>query len=192
MADWLVAFGTAFAMIFLFEMGDKTQLMTISFAAKYPRWLVFWAVYLAMALLTLMAVAIGGVITRYVDIHIIQVVSGIVFVIFGVWGFYKMNEEEEEAGKGKDSRKPFVMIFTMLVLAELGDKTQLATISLASSYDWLPVALGALLGFAAVVALGVALGEVIARKVERKYVVVGAAVFSIAMGAYFICEAIFL
>ncbi|MFH0816968.1 MAG: TMEM165/GDT1 family protein [Methanobacteriota archaeon] len=190
MADWLVAFGTAFAMIFLFEMGDKTQLMTISFAAKYPRWLVFWAVYSAMALLTLMAVAIGGVITRYVPIHLIQVVSGIVFILFGVWGLWKMNEEGDGDGEERDGRKPFAMIFTMLVLAELGDKTQLATITLASSYDWLPVALGGLLGFAAVVALGVALGEVIARKVKREYVVIGAAVFSMAMGAYFICEAL--
>jgi putative Ca2+/H+ antiporter (TMEM165/GDT1 family) len=193
MANWLLALGTAFAAIFLAEMGDKTQLMTISFAAKYPRWLVFWAVFSAMALLTVMAVLIGGIIVQYIPLVYIEVASGAVFVAFGAWGLYKMDEEETEDVKEKDGKRPFFMIFSLLLLAELGDKTQLMAISLSATFDApLPVAVGAILGFAAVVALGVALGEAIARKVKRRYVVVGAALFSIALGAYFVAEALLL
>jgi putative Ca2+/H+ antiporter (TMEM165/GDT1 family) len=190
MPDWFVAFGATFATIFLAEMGDKTQLMTISFAAKYPRWLVFWAVFLAMALLTAMAVLIGEAIVQVVPLDYIKVASGAVFIAFGAWGIYKRNEEEgevaQENGKG---RKPFFMIFGMLVLAELGDKTQLMAIALSAKYHApLPVMLGGILGFAAVVAVGVLAGELISRKVRRAHIAIGAGLFSIALGAYFVAE----
>jgi putative Ca2+/H+ antiporter (TMEM165/GDT1 family) len=191
MSDWLVAFGATFVTIFLAEMGDKTQLMTISFAAKYPRWLVFWAVFLAMALLTAMAVLIGEVIVQVVPLDYIKVASGIVFIAFGAWGIHKRNEEEEEEDAKEDGkgRGPFAMIFGMLVLAELGDKTQLMAIALSAKHHApLPVMLGGILGFAAVVAVGVLAGELISRKVKRTHIAIGAGVFSIVLGAYFIAE----
>jgi putative Ca2+/H+ antiporter (TMEM165/GDT1 family) len=191
MSDWLVAFGATFVTIFLAEMGDKTQLMTISFAAKYPRWLVFWAVFLAMALLTAMAVLIGEVIVQVVPLDYIKVASGIVFIAFGAWGIHKRNEEEEEEDAKEDGkgRGPFAMIFGMLVLAELGDKTQLMAIALSAKYHApVPVMIGGILGFAAVVAVGVLAGELISRKVKRAHIAIGAGVFSIVLGAYFIAE----
>ncbi len=193
MSDWLVAFGATFVTIFLAEMGDKTQLMTISFAAKYPRWLVFWAVFFAMALLTAMAVLIGEAIVQVVPLDYIKVASGAVFIAFGAWGTHKRNEVEkkddaEDKGKG---RGPFFMIFGMLVLAELGDKTQLMAIALSAKYHApLPVMLGGILGFAAVVAVGVLLGEAISRRVKRAHIAIGAGVFSIVLGAYFIAEGV--
>jgi putative Ca2+/H+ antiporter (TMEM165/GDT1 family) len=190
MSEWIAAFGATFATIFLAEMGDKTQLMTISFAAKYPRWLVFWAVFLAMAMLTLIAVLIGEAITRVVPLEYIKVASGVVFIAFGAWGICKRNEDEaEEVAEKGDGRGPFFMIFGMLTLAELGDKTQLMAIALSAKYRApLPVALGGILGFAAVVAVGVLVGEAISRKVKRAHIAVGAGLFSIVLGAYFIAE----
>jgi putative Ca2+/H+ antiporter (TMEM165/GDT1 family) len=193
MSDWLVAFAATFVTIFLAEMGDKTQLMTISFAANYPRWLVFWAVFLAMALLTAMAVLIGEAIVRVVPLNYIKVASGVIFIAFGAWGIYKRNEdeEEEEAEEKGKGHGPFAMIFGMLVLAELGDKTQLMAIALSAKYHApVPVMLGGILGFACVVAVGVMLGGAISRKVRRSHVAVGAGVFSIGLGIYFVFEGI--
>jgi len=193
MADWLAALGTSLVVIFLAEMGDKTQLLTISFAAKYPRWLVFWAVFSAMALLTILAVIIGDIIVLYVPLEWLKLASGVVFIAFGAWGIAKRNEAEEEDKSEADNKKPFIMIFGMLLIAELGDKTQLSAIALTTAFDSpVAVGVGAVLGFAAVVAVGVLLGEVIARKVKRSHIVVGSSAFSMALGAFFIVEALWL
>jgi len=137
------------------------------------------------------AVLIGDVIVQLIPLKWLKLVSGIVFVAFGAWAIAKRNGEENESSGEKGGRKPFFMIFGMLLLAELGDKTQLSAIALTAAFgDALPVAIGAVLGFAAVVAVGVLLGEVIARKVKRSYLVIGSSIFSIVLGIYFILEAL--
>ena len=187
------AFVLSFGVIFLAELGDKSQLMAMAFASRYRALTVLVAVTIATLIVHAGSVLIGSAFALALSTAAIQVAAGLSFFAFAVWTLRgdALGEDDESRAK-RSGRWALLTIGTAFFLAELGDKTQLATISLASSYDWLPVALGALLGFAAVVALGVALGEVIARKVKRQYVVIGAAIFSIAMGAYFIVEALFL
>ena len=81
--DWKIFF-TSFWMIFLTEMGDKTQLANLSLTAesKKPA-VVFSASILGYAMATLFAVLVGGILFKYVPQHYIRIASGCLFVVIG-------------------------------------------------------------------------------------------------------------
>jgi putative Ca2+/H+ antiporter (TMEM165/GDT1 family) len=81
--DWKL-FATTFLAIFLAEMGDKTQLATLSFAAGGSRWVVFAASALALVSTSALAVLLGEVVARYVDPLWIRRAAGALFLVLGV------------------------------------------------------------------------------------------------------------
>lgn len=87
--NWKVAL-TTFGLIFLAEMGDKTQLAAISLAAKTKApWAVFLGASLALVLVSLLGVLLGALLTRYVPIEVVKKISAISFLAIGVlmlWG----------------------------------------------------------------------------------------------------------
>ncbi|MFA5098417.1 MAG: TMEM165/GDT1 family protein [Candidatus Margulisiibacteriota bacterium] len=129
----LLPLAASFILIALAELGDKTQLLTLGFASRYPLRTVLWAVSCATALLMALAVIFGGVINHYVPQDMIQLLAGAVFVGFGLWTIFGQ-EEEEEGSNRKAWRNPFWIVFTAFLLAELGDKTQLAALALSAKY----------------------------------------------------------
>jgi putative Ca2+/H+ antiporter (TMEM165/GDT1 family) len=83
--NWQVL-GSAFLMIFLAELGDKTQLATFAFASQSKSPLsVFLGASLALVLSSLIGVLIGGLIGRFVPERIMKVLAAVVFLAFGVW-----------------------------------------------------------------------------------------------------------
>jgi len=171
-------FLAALAVIGIAELGDKTQLLTFGFATRYPFWEVMAAVFSATGLLMALAVIFGGLINRLIPVFYVQLFAGILFILFGLWTIFGKEEKEEE-GRGKGAGNPFWVIFGSFFLAELGDKTQLATLTLSAKYGApLMVWLGATLGMA-----GVNVVSVLAGRWTRKYIpmvlvkYLGAAVF---------------
>jgi putative Ca2+/H+ antiporter (TMEM165/GDT1 family) len=83
--NWQVL-GSAFLMIFLAELGDKTQLSTFAFASQSKSPLsVFLGASLALVLSSLIGVALGGLIGRFVPERVMKVLAAVVFLGFGVW-----------------------------------------------------------------------------------------------------------
>lgn len=83
--NWQVL-GSAFLMIFLAELGDKTQLSTFAFASQSRSPLsVFLGASLALVLSSLIGVALGGLIGRFVPERVMKVLAAVVFLSFGVW-----------------------------------------------------------------------------------------------------------
>ena len=83
--NWQVL-GSAFLMIFLAELGDKTQLSTFAFASQSKSPLsVFLGASLALVLSSLLGVALGGLIGRFVPERVMKALAAIVFLGFGVW-----------------------------------------------------------------------------------------------------------
>jgi len=83
--NWQVL-GSAFLMIFLAELGDKTQLSTFAFASQSKSPLsVFLGASLALVLSSLIGVALGGLIGRFVPERVMKVLAAVVFLAFGVW-----------------------------------------------------------------------------------------------------------
>jgi putative Ca2+/H+ antiporter (TMEM165/GDT1 family) len=78
---------TIFGTVFLAELGDKTQLATLLFAAdaRHNPWLVFAAASLALICAAGMGVLAGGFVAKYVDTRMLSIVAGIGFIAIGAW-----------------------------------------------------------------------------------------------------------
>ncbi|MGH8176295.1 MAG: TMEM165/GDT1 family protein [Steroidobacter sp.] len=83
----LKALLTVFATIFLAELGDKTQLATLLFAAnaKHSAWLIFIAASLALVCAAGLGVLAGGFVAKHVDTRILSIVAGVGFIAIGAW-----------------------------------------------------------------------------------------------------------
>ncbi len=187
--DPLLAFGTALGLILVLELGDKTQLMTISFASRYSRRTVFIGVFCALSLVTAVGVAVGYVLHETLPVDFIQGASAVAFIFLGVWILIRREEEEEEP-KEVTGKKVILQTFLLTALAELGDKTQVAVI-LMSAESGLPLIVlsGAMLGFALIVAIGVVIGREISKRVQRKWIVLASGVLFVAIGVFTIIGA---
>lgn len=160
------------------ELGDKTQLLTLGFATKFPLWKVIVAVTAATAALMALAVIFGGAINYYVPEFYLQLIAGIIFIVFGIW-ILRGDEEEEEEKKTTIVKSPFIFVFSTFFLAELGDKTQLATLALSAKYGTpFQIWLGATLGMAGVNIIAAITGSWIRKFVSEKTIKwIGATIF---------------
>lgn len=159
----LTVFFTTFGLIFLAELGDKTQLTAMALATRYPWKKVFLGIAAAFAFLNLGAVLVGKLIFTVLPLFWIKLVSGGLFLYFGVTTLRGAGDDDEEEG-GATARGPVVTSFLMILLAELGDKTQLVTTSLAAQYaSSTSVFTGSTLALWLVSLLGIFLGKQLVR-----------------------------
>jgi putative Ca2+/H+ antiporter (TMEM165/GDT1 family) len=178
------AFVSAFILVFLAEVGDKTQLTAMVLAIRYPWKRIFVGIAAAFALLNLGAVLIGKLLYSLLPFFWIQLISGLLFLFFGVTTLMARPDGD---GKNEDTVKPHGPAFTafsMIFFAELGDKTQLATTSLAARYDS-PGAVfcGSTLALWLVSLLGIFLSKQISRYVPLFHVHRAAGVLFLIFGA---------
>lgn len=141
----MLAFLTSLLLVGIGELGDKTQLLTFNFALKYPRRTVFTAVVIATLFLQLVAVLLGNLLGNTFDPLYLRIIAGVLFVSFGIWEL--IPEAQESPRKEILQLSPFFVVFVSFLLAEMGDKTQLAAAALAMQYkNWVGVWAGASLG----------------------------------------------
>ena len=179
---------SAFVLISLTELGDKTMIAVITLSSKYPKRTVFLGSFLALAAVTAVGVVIGEVLFQFVPSWIVGMAAGIVFIAFGIATLLR-REEEEEAVKEQGRWGGFLTAFGFVALMELGDKTQLSVITLsAESGAALMVFLGAALGFLWLVVLEVSLGKVIGEKVPKNYIRIGSGLVFIVFGIIFLAQ----
>jgi len=175
---------TTFLIIAAAELGDKTQLLTLGFATRFPVWKVIGAVTAATATLMALAVIFGGAVNYFIPEFYLQLFAGTLFIVFGIWTLFGKEKDQEKA-KAKFNKNPFLIVFSSFFLAEFGDKTQLATLILSAKYGTpFQVWLGATLGMAGVNIVAAIAGSWIRKFVSEKAVKrIGAAVF-IAFGLF--------
>lgn len=186
----LIPFFDALAVIGLAELGDKTQLLTFGFAARFPFWKVLAAVLAATGILMAIAVIFGEVINSFIPAFYVSLFAGLFFLGYGLYAIFG-RETEEEVGKS-DNKNPFLVVFSGFFLAELGDKTQLAALALSAKYGApLQVWLGATLGMVGINFLSIIAGRWARGLVEPKWIkYLGAAVF-LLFGLYTLGELFF-
>jgi len=176
---------STFALIAMAELGDKTQLTVIALSARYDRKKVFSGVVLAFVLVTGLGVLVGEGLLKIIPEGMIKTIAGIMFVAFGLWMLLsKENCEEEENPRVLN---PFISTFSMIALAEMGDKTQLTAITLSAKYDS-PyfVFLGAVLALVLISLLGIFAGKKLCEIMPLSKIKLGAAVMFILFGIMFI------
>lgn len=156
-------FLSTFGIVFLAELGDKTQLTAMTLATHYPWRRIFIGIAAAFALLNLAAVLVGKALFVLLPLFWIKLFSAGLFLFFGVNSLLEksFDEKEEEEEERKFSRKgPVVTAFFMILLAELGDKTQLVTASLAAQNPHpVVVFIGSTLALWTVSLIGIFLGR---------------------------------
>ena len=185
------AFWLSFAVIFVAELGDKSQLMAMTFATRYKFWTVILAITAATAVVHLFSVALGNVVGLALPTGPINIIAGVAFIGFGLWTL-RGDEltEEEESRAARTTRSAFFAVAIAFFLAELGDKTMLATVTLATTEGWFGTWVGSTLGMVAADALAIGVGAVLGRKLPENVIRIGAAILFFIFGSWLIFEGI--
>jgi putative Ca2+/H+ antiporter (TMEM165/GDT1 family) len=176
------AVGNSFLLVAASEMGDKTQLLAFSLAGKFRRpWVVMAGILVATVANHALASSVGVLIAAHVGTRVMAAILAVTFIAFGVWTLRPDTLDEE----AKPSRfGPFLTTVVLFFLAEMGDKTQLATVALGARYhDLVAVTTGTTLGMLAADGLAVALGDRLASRVQARWVRVVAATLFFVFGA---------
>ncbi|MFC4017017.1 TMEM165/GDT1 family protein [Micromonospora sp. GCM10011542] len=191
MEGFLAALAISFGVIFVAELGDKSQLMALTFATRFRPLPVLIGITVATAVVHLASVAIGSSLGAVLPTEWISLVAGLAFLAFGAWTLRGDTLTEEEKRKAeKTSKSAIVAVSVAFFLAELGDKTMLATITLATKYGWFGTWLGSTIGMVAADALAILVGRLLGRRLPEKAIKYGAAVLFAICGLWLILEAV--
>ena len=112
----------SFAVIFVAELGDKSQLMALTFALRYRWWVVLAGITAATTAVHIVSVAVGHFLGAALPTHLIGIVAGIAFVFFGLWTLRGDSLTDAEEDKAQRTSAPaFFAVMSAFMLAELGD-----------------------------------------------------------------------
>ena len=181
------------AVIFVAELGDKSQLMAMTFATRYRARDVILGITVATAVVHLASVGIGYFIGSAFEEYQgwISIVAGVAFVLFGLWTLRGDELTEEEADKARRSSGfSIVAVGLAFFLAELGDKTMLATITLAVKEDWFGTWIGSTIGMVAADALAIAVGSVLGKHLPERAIRYGASVAFFVFAVVLVVEGV--
>lgn len=149
--------------VVLAEMGDKTQLLAMAFATRYKASTVLWGVFVATLLNHFLAVYLGNYMTHFMPMHYIQIAAAVSFILFGLW---TIRGDELDNEDKRFNFSPFWTVAIAFFLAEMGDKTQLATVALAAKYQTIiPVWMGTTTGMIIADVIGIVVGIVLGKKI---------------------------
>lgn len=190
MSSLLSAFLISFAFIFVAELGDKSQLMALTFATRFPMGVVLAGITAATAVVHLVSVGIGAALGAALPTRPIKVVAAVAFVIFALWTLRgdKLSDEEKERAR-ENSRSAFWVVAVVFFLAELGDKTMLATVTLATEHGVFGTWLGSTVGMVAADALAIIVGRHLGSRLPEKAIRIGAALLFFAFAIWMFVDA---
>jgi len=153
-------------LIFLAELGDKTQILAMAFALQFSVRQVLIGVALGSFLNHGLAVLVGAYLAHLVPLETVRFVSSLLFLGFGFWSL--MSEETENHGSTQSSGNPIVVVALAFFLGELGDKTQLTAIALASSarFPW-AILSGTVLGMVLTSLAGIIVGRKLGERIPE-------------------------
>jgi Ca2+/H+ antiporter, TMEM165/GDT1 family len=186
------AFLLSFGVIFLAELGDKSQLMALAFAARYPAIPVLIAISVATALVHAGSVALGRTVALAIPSNVVSIAAGLAFLTFAAWTLRGdvLGGADEARTRREGAGSVILAVGTAFFLAELGDKTMLATITLATQHGWFGTWIGSTIGMVAADALAILVGRLLGRHLPEKIIKYGAAALFAIFGIWLIVEGI--
>lgn len=190
MGELWAAFWLSFGVIFVAELGDKSQLMALAFAARYRAWPVIAGITAATAIVHLGSVALGAGFAELVPTTWVNVVAALAFFGFAAWTLRGDTLSDADRRRAQqNTRSAFVTVGVVFFLAELGDKTMLATVTLATQHDWFGVWVGSTLGMVAADVLAIIVGRLAGARLPERYVRYGAAALFVIFGLWLLVDA---
>lgn len=179
------AFLLSTAVVALAEMGDKTQLLSLVLAAKYRKpWPIVLGIFVSTLVNHALAGAVGAWVTTVLGPDVLRWILGVSFILMAGWMLIPDKIDEDEAGKSSGRWGVFGTTLVLFFLAEMGDKTQLATVGLAAkypaSYYW--VVAGTTIGMMLANAPVVWFGDKITKKLPIRWIHRVCAVIFLVLG----------
>ncbi|MEU8271945.1 TMEM165/GDT1 family protein [Sphaerisporangium sp. NPDC049002] len=185
------AFWISLGVIFVAELGDKSQLMAMTFATRFKPWPVLAGITIATAVVHLFSVGLGGLIGDALPKTAIAIVAGVAFLFFALWTLRGDELSDEESRKAeRTTRSALIAVTVAFFLSELGDKTMLATITLATQHGWFGTWIGSTVGMVAADALAIVVGRMLGKHLPEKVIRYAAAAAFAVFGVVLIAEAL--
>lgn len=182
----------AFVVVFLAELGDKTQLLALSLATRYRVSLVMGGILVAFAVTQGFAALVGGALGAALPETAISVGAALIFFGFAAWTWRDADEDEdaEVDVRGSGGLRALVAVIAAMTIAELGDKTMLATATLAADRDPFWTWVGGTFGATASCLLGVIVGRLLGAHLPPRTTKRLAAVLFAVFGVLLLIEAV--
>jgi putative Ca2+/H+ antiporter (TMEM165/GDT1 family) len=179
----------SFGVIFVAELGDKSQLMALTFAARYRAVPVLVGITVATAVVHGVSVGVGAVLGAAIPTRPISIVAALAFFGFAAWTLRGDTLDETEATKAdRTTRSAVIAASVAFFLAELGDKTMLATITLATTEGALGTWVGSTAGMVVADALAIVVGRQLGARVPERAIRIGATISFVVFGAWLLFE----
>lgn len=159
---------SSFALVAVSEMGDKTQLLAFSLAARFQQpWAIMAGIFVATILNHALASTVGQWVATQVSPSVLALILAATFVGFGIWTLKPDSLDEENHSHRYGA---FLTTAVLFFLAEMGDKTQLATVALAARFQSaVLVTIGTTMGMMVTDGLAVLIGEKLAERAQNKW-----------------------
>lgn len=181
--ELLVAFGAAAGVVFVAEIGDKTQFLAMSFGSQFPLRRVALGLTLGYGAAGLVAVAVGELLGASLPRRPIEVAGGLLFVLFGVLSLRSDEPDTDTVARGSIARSSVLATISLTIfVGEMGDKTQIATATLAAQAGWLGTWAGATAGAVASGMIGAVAGTMLGDRVSPRALRWASATLFIAFG----------
>jgi putative Ca2+/H+ antiporter (TMEM165/GDT1 family) len=188
----LAVIATVAPIIFLAELPDKTALASLVLGTRYRASWVFTGVAAAFAVHVVLAVAVGALLSLLPH-RVLEAVVGMIFLIGAVLLLRGKHDEEdvEDARERHGFWRVAAMSFTLILIAEFGDLTQIFTANLAAKYhDPISVGIGAVIGLWAVGGLAILGGQGLLQVIPMKWIVRVAALIMVVLAVFSLIEAV--
>ena len=201
----------ALGIVFLAELGDKTQLVALGFGARFRLSTVLAGVALGYMASMLLSVVIGGLLGATLPTNAISIGGGVLFIGFAVWTIWMGGDEDEpddqsagglvetplseadgvsEEGIVVSNPRIALSIAAAMFVAELGDKTMLATATLAAKGNPVLVWIGATIGIMLAGTVGVVIGRWLGDRLPERLILIGSSVLFFVFGVVLIVTGI--
>ncbi|MBS4537680.1 TMEM165/GDT1 family protein [Clostridium sp. D2Q-11] len=171
----------AFLFIFMAEMGDKTQILAMTFATQYSVSKVLLGVFIGSLLNHGIAIALGAYLGNMIPLNNVQIIAGLLFILFGIWGLWDIDDEEDEGIK--KGLGPILTVSLAFFIGELGDKTQLTAMTLATEASFPSlILLGTVTGMIITSGFGIFIGRKLGEKIPELWIKLSSSLVFIFFG----------
>ena len=167
-------------LVFVAELGDKSQLMSMTFATRYRARTVILGAGLACAAINLVSALTGNVIGDALPRDAVRIAGGVLFLLFAVLALREGATDGDEPKPQARGGRAVVVVAVAFTVSEIGDKTMLATMTLATQYHWLLVWIGSTIGMLVSIVMAVLVGRTLLKVVPLRFVhLLSAALFAV-------------
>lgn len=185
----LAAILVSLGVVFLAELGDKSQLITMTYALRHRWWVVLTGVGIAAFLVHGLSVTIGHFLGMTLPQRPIAFAAAVAFIGFAIWTWRENGDDDDDPAVPVEEHRFVVLaVVSSFVLAELGDKTMLATVALASDRNWAGVWIGATAGMVLADGVAIAAGRLLHRRLPERFLQVMASVLFLLFGLWILFD----